>query len=96
MDFIVKLFSSYRYNSILTLTGHNCTKVVILLSWQEDMDLLAIAKLYLHQSFPICRVSKIMHILQKKYTKTSFKRPLMIIIRHIINVSDYLNAYKVI
>jgi hypothetical protein len=39
-------------------------------------------------------MSKIMHILQKKHTKISFKRPLMIIIRHIINVSNYLNAYR--
>jgi hypothetical protein len=31
MDFIVKLPSSKGYNSILTLTDHDCTKVVILL-----------------------------------------------------------------
>jgi len=44
--------------------------------------------------YNIIKMSKIMHILQKKHTKTSFKRPLMIIIRYIINVSDYLNAYR--
>jgi hypothetical protein len=43
--------------------------------------------------YNIIKMSKIMHILHKKHTKTSFKRPLMIIIRHIMNVSDYLNAY---
>ena len=31
-----------------------------------------------------------MHLLQKKHTKISFKRPLKIRMRYIINVSDYL------
>ena len=44
--------------------------------------------------YNIIKMSKIMCILQKNYTKTSFKRPLMIIIRHIMNVSDYLNTYR--
>jgi hypothetical protein len=52
MDFVVKLSSSHRYDSILTLTDHDCTKVVILLPCQENMDSLAIAKLYLHCVFP--------------------------------------------
>ncbi len=34
-----------------------------------------------------------MYILQKNHTKTSFKRPLKIRIRLIMNVSDYLDAY---
>jgi hypothetical protein len=44
--------------------------------------------------YNIIQMSKIMHILQKKHTEISFKRPLMIIIRHISNVSDYSNAYR--
>src|SRR5712671_7040400 len=44
--------------------------------------------------YNIIKISKIMHILQKNHTKISFKRPLMIIIRHVIDVSDYLDAYR--
>jgi hypothetical protein len=51
MDFIIKLPSSKGYDLILTLTDHNCTKAVILLPCQENMDLLAIAELYLHCVF---------------------------------------------
>jgi hypothetical protein len=42
--------------------------------------------------YNIIKMSKIIHILQKEHTKITFKRPIMIIIRHIINFSDYLNA----
>ena len=38
--------------------------------------------------YNIIKMSKIMYN-QKKHTKTSFKRPLKIGIRHIMNVSDY-------
>jgi len=44
--------------------------------------------------YNIIKRSKIMHILQKEHTKISFKRPLIIITRHIMSVSDYLNAYR--
>ena len=44
--------------------------------------------------YNIIKMSKIIDILQKKHTKTSFKGPLMIIIRHVIDVSDYLDAYR--
>ena len=40
--------------------------------------------------YNIIKMSRIMHILQKKHTKTSFKRPLKIRIRYIMNVGDYL------
>jgi hypothetical protein len=52
MDFIIKLPDSKGYDSILTITDYDCIKVVILLPCQEDMDLLDVAKLYLHQVFP--------------------------------------------
>jgi hypothetical protein len=47
MDFVVKLPPSQGYDSILTITDHNCTKVVILLPCREELDLLKVAKLYL-------------------------------------------------
>jgi hypothetical protein len=52
MDFIVKLPPSQGYDSILMVTDHDCTKVVILLPCQEEMDLLGFAKLYLERIFP--------------------------------------------
>jgi len=53
MDFIVKLPASYGYNSILTITNHDCTKAVILLPCQEEIDSMAVAKLYLERVFPL-------------------------------------------
>ena len=52
MDFIVKLPPSQGYNSILTVTDHDCTKAVILLLCKEEMDSLGFAKLYLERIFP--------------------------------------------
>jgi len=53
IDFIVKLPASHSYDSILTITDHNCTKAVILLPCQEEMDSMAVAKLYLKRLFPL-------------------------------------------
>jgi hypothetical protein len=51
MDFIIKLLMSQGYDSILTITDHDCTKVVILLPCKEEMDLMGMAKLYLEHVF---------------------------------------------
>jgi hypothetical protein len=47
MDFVVKLPISRGYDSILTVTDHDCMKAVILLPCKEEMGALNIAKLYL-------------------------------------------------
>ena len=52
VDFIVKLLNSKGYDSILTVTDHNCTKVVILLPFKEEMGSLEVARLYLEHVFP--------------------------------------------
>ncbi len=52
MDFIVKLPPSQGYDSILMVTNHDCTKVIILLPCKEEMDSLGFAKLYLERIFP--------------------------------------------
>jgi hypothetical protein len=52
MDFIVKLPNSQVYDSVLTITNHNCTKVDILLICREEMDSVDFAKLYLQHIFP--------------------------------------------
>jgi hypothetical protein len=47
MDFVVKLPKSHRYDSILTITDHDCTKAIILLPCREDMDSTEFTRLYL-------------------------------------------------
>ena len=52
VDFIVKLPNYKGYNSILTVTDHDCTKAVILLPFKEEMGSLEVAQLYLEHVFP--------------------------------------------
>jgi hypothetical protein len=56
MDFIVKLPVSQGYDSMLTITDHNCMKAVILLPYKEEMDSVDFAKLYLQHVFPFVGV----------------------------------------
>ena len=58
MDFIVKLPPSQGYDSILTVTDHDCTKAVILLPCREEIDLLGFVKLYLERIFPFIGLSE--------------------------------------
>ena len=51
MDFIVKLPLSNGYDSILTVTDHNCTKAVILIPCNEAIMAEGVAKLYLEHVF---------------------------------------------
>jgi len=52
MDFIVKLPQSAGYDSILTITDHDCTKGVILLPCIESMNAEEVAQEYKHKVFP--------------------------------------------
>jgi hypothetical protein len=56
MDFIVKLPLSDGYDSILTITDHNCTKVVILPPGKETIDVLGVATLFKEWVFPFIRI----------------------------------------
>ena len=51
MDFIVKLPLSNGFDSILTLTDHDCTKAVILIPCNESITGEGVAKLYLDHAF---------------------------------------------
>ena len=51
MDFIVKLPPSNGYDSILTVTDHDCTKAVILIPCNEAITAEGVAKLYLEHVF---------------------------------------------
>jgi len=52
MDLIVKLPSSQGYDSVLTITDHDCTKAVILIPCKEEMNLEQLAELYKDKAFP--------------------------------------------
>ena len=51
MDFIVKLPLSDGYDSVLTVTDHDCTKAVILIPCNESITAEGVAKLYLEHVF---------------------------------------------
>jgi transposase InsO family protein len=74
VDFIVKLPISNGYDTILTVTDHDCTKAVILLPCREDMGSLDIAKLYLERVFPYVGVpEKIISDRDTRFTSKIFK-----------------------
>ena len=52
MDFMVKLPMSGGYNSILTITDHDCTKMMIVIPCNETISAKGVADLYLRQVFP--------------------------------------------
>ena len=51
MDFIIKLPLSNGFDSILTITDHDCTKAVILIPCNETITAEGVAKLYLEHVF---------------------------------------------
>ena len=51
MDFIVKLQLSNGYDSVLTVTDHDCTKAVILIPCNKAITAEGVAKLYLEHVF---------------------------------------------
>ena len=52
MDFIVKLPESAGFNSILTITDHDCTKMLITIPCRETITAEGVAELFLRQIFP--------------------------------------------
>lgn len=74
VDFIVKLPESNGYNTILTITDHDCTKSVILLPCREEMGSLEVAKLYLERVFPFTGLpTKVISDRDPKFTSKVFK-----------------------
>jgi len=58
IDFIVKLPMSEGYDSIMTITNHDCTKAVILVPCQETIDAEGVAKLFKDCVFPFMGLPK--------------------------------------
>ena len=52
LDFITKLLPSEGYNSILTITDHNCSKGSIFIPCKETIDAIGVAELYSKHVFP--------------------------------------------
>ena len=52
IDFIMKLPVSKGYNSIMTIVDHDCTKAVIFIPCNEQMDALGMRELYTKHVFP--------------------------------------------
>ena len=59
MDFIVKLPLSNGYDSILTITDHDCSKAVILIPCKETITAEGVAKLYLEHMFKCVGLPKV-------------------------------------
>ena len=56
MDFIVKLPESEGFDLILTITDHNCTKMLITIPCRETINAEGVAELFLRQIFPRLRL----------------------------------------
>ena len=56
MDFIVKLPESEGFDSILTITDHDCTKMLIAIPCRETINAEGVAELFLRQIFPRIRL----------------------------------------
>jgi hypothetical protein len=52
LDFIVKLPVSNGFDSILTITDHDCTKAALMVPCKETINAEEVAHLYLQQVFP--------------------------------------------
>ena len=74
MDFIVKLPLSDGYNSILTITDNDCTKVVILLPCKETIDVPGVAALFKERVFPFTGIpKKVITDRDTQFTSSFFK-----------------------
>jgi hypothetical protein len=58
MDFITKLPKSGKYDTLLTITDHDCSKAAIFIPCQETITTEGVAALYMHYVFPRFGVPK--------------------------------------
>jgi Integrase core domain len=73
VDFIVKLPSSEGYDSLMTITDHDCTKAVILVPCNETIDTEGVAKLFKDRVFPFMGLpKKIISDRDTRFTSTFF------------------------
>jgi len=73
-DIDFKVRTANGYDSILTITNHDCTKAVILLLCQEEINLLEFTKLYLRHVFPFVGIpSQVISDCDPKVTSKVFR-----------------------
>jgi Integrase zinc binding domain len=58
LDFITKLPVSKGYNTILTITDHNCSKVSLFIPCKETIDSEGVAKLFAQHVIPHYRTPR--------------------------------------
>ena len=74
VDFITKLPESRGYDTILTITDHDCTKAVLLIPCVEGSPVEDIADAYYHQAFPYIGIpQKIISDRDTRFTSRLFK-----------------------
>src|SRR5579863_2557505 len=74
VDFIVKLPTSGGYDTIMTVTDHDCTKAVILVTCNEPIDAEGVAKLFKDRVFPWLGLPKrIISDRDMRFTSAFFK-----------------------
>jgi hypothetical protein len=74
VDFIIKLPTSEGYDSLMTITNHDCTKAVILIPCNETIDTEGVAKLFKDRVFPFTGLpKKIILDRDTRFTSTFFK-----------------------
>ena len=75
MDFIVKLPLSKGYDSILTITDHDCTKASIFIPCRESMTSKDVAYLLLQWLYPNFRIpEKFIHDRDPKFVSDCFTK----------------------
>ena len=73
MDFIVKLPISKGFDSILTITGHNCTKASIFIPCKDSMTAEDVANLLFQWLYPNFGIpEKVIHDRDTKFISDCF------------------------
>jgi hypothetical protein len=74
VDFIMKLPQSRGFDTILTITDHDCTKAVLLIPCKEGEPVENIAEAYYHQAFPYIGIPhKVISDRDTRFTSRLFK-----------------------
>jgi len=88
LDFIVKLPISDGYNTILTITNHDCSKAAIFIPCNEEIDAAGVAKVYATYVFPHYRLPKKVISDQDPRFASNFSRELCDLLRIKQNISS--------
>jgi hypothetical protein len=75
VDFIVKLPLSKGFDTLMTITDHDCTKAVILVPCKKTIDMEGVAKLFKDWVFPFMGLpKKIISDRDTRFTSTFFQK----------------------